>query len=375
MNIPEEENTVLVVEVETLYSGATMHLLNQDTKEKTKVSVSIVRRLNPNLFATVSNEVLEEISRKRFATYDPVAGSDNLVRVNSVEHLKMTSFDDYEGDMILKKEDANKTENDADYFTPYLLWSPMARYESFQLADAEENLADEGEGTLEDSWILSLMGFSDMVLGEANWDDHEAISKLITMMDDVESLSVIAGLQNSQLSEQVTTFNSIKDILANIEYPKDCSPLPDRSSSLIAGSEQWNRSLAGKIANAIASLYPTVLYEEEQSRIDMQMLTLDEVEFAYGFKMLAEPKTKAKIFQRSNPQDTRTQLLGKLAEIGLFPIELNMPDGKYFWVSLLKEDEVSKLLKLPVADCWEQKSHAFQFERRQNSLNGTQILD
>ena len=131
MTIPDEENTVLVVEVETLYSGATMHLLNQDTKEKTKVSVSIVRRLNPNLFATVSNEVLEEISRKRFATYDPVAGSDNLVRVNSAEHLKMTSFDDYERDMILKKEDANKSEEDADYFTPYLLWSPMARYESF----------------------------------------------------------------------------------------------------------------------------------------------------------------------------------------------------------------------------------------------------
>lgn len=364
MHIPGEEHTVLVVEVETLTSGATMHLWNQDTKEKTDVSVSMFGRLNPNLFETVSSEVLEDISRKRFASYDPTLGSDKLVRVNSAERFKEDSFDDYEGDMILKASDESKSEKNNDYFTPYLLWMPLARYEGWLLSDAAddvEELPEESDEIVEDSWVLSLMGFPDLIIGQANWDDHGAIANLIDMMDDVESLTIVAALQDSEQAERIATFNKIKDTLATINYPEDCKPVPNRLSHTIPDRGHWNRSLSGKIAKTIASLYPKPVAEDNYC-IYMQILTLDDVEFAYGFKMPVEP-TKTKRFRRGSKDDSHTQLLRKLAETGLSPVEIKIPDEEYFWVSLLKEDESKKLLQLPIAKFWEYKNYTFEFQR------------
>ena len=261
MSIAGEKNTFLLAEAESFDSQVKMYLWNKDTNEKTDVPVSFFRRLNPELFESISSEVINASSRKEFESYDPTVGSSTLLRVNGHERLKEYDWDDYANDMILLIEDKDKSEKQNDYFTPYLLWMPLAHYESPFLLSAPEDEEVETEyetQSLTDRWVLSLFGFPDLVIGVANWDDRAGIAHLIEMMDDMESLSVVAALTDSARTEKVSTFDKSKEILATIEYPEGYR-------KLTKGILSRNSDLEGTLQRRIWETGPTILVYRDRS--------------------------------------------------------------------------------------------------------------
>lgn len=354
MSIADENNTFLLAEVENFDSYVTMHLWNKDTNEKTDVPVAFFRRLNPELFESISIEVINASSRKEFESYDPTASSSTLVRVNGHERLKEYDWDDYENDMILRIEDKDKSEKHNDYFTPYLLWMPLAHYEGPFLLSAPEG---EGPGdeysteSLTDRWALSLFGFPDLVIGVANWDDRVGIAHLIEMMDDIESLSVVAALTDSARTEKISTFDKSKEILATIEYPEGYR-------KLTKGILSRNSDLDGTLQRRIWETARPIYHLDKYASAYITTLTVDGGEFAYGIKDPNLLEKRIMLFNRNSKEEKYKKWLIKLEEVGLramSPAEIKSPEADYMWFTQLGVDEAIKLASLPIEKHWQNR--------------------